>query len=76
MNRRCPLERRLQPAEHRVERVSQLAQLISGAGQCDAGTQMVLGGVTSRRGDPVHRAQHPPSDDPAIERRIDRWLTR
>ena len=62
------LERGLEPAEHLVERLGQFAELVAGAAQRDPRRQVVLRRGAGGRGDPVHRAQRPPGEDPAEDR--------
>ena len=62
------LERGLEPAEHLVERLGQLAELVAGTCRRDPRRQVVLGRGAGGRRDPVHRAQRPPGEDPAEDR--------
>ena len=62
------LERGLQPAEHVVERLGELAEFVAGAAQRDPGRQVVLGRRTGGRRDLLHGAQHPSGEDPAKDR--------
>jgi hypothetical protein len=62
------LERDLQPAEHVVERLGQLAELVAWTRQRDPRRQVVLRRGAGGRRDLLHRAQHPPGEDPAKDR--------
>ena len=63
------LERGLEPAEHLVEGLGQLAELVAGAAQRDPGQTVVLGCGAGGGGDLLHRAQGPSGRDPAEDRR-------
>ena len=58
-------ERAVEPFEHRVEGVGEFAQLVARALQGDALGQVLLAGRAGSGGEPVHRPQDAPGDDPA-----------
>ena len=58
-------ERAVEPFEHRVEGVGELTQLVARALQGDALGQVLLTCRAGSRGEPVHRPQDAPGDDPA-----------
>ena len=58
-------ERAVEPFEHRVEGVREFAQLVAGALQSDALGQVLLTRRAGSCGEPVHRPQDAPGDDPA-----------
>ncbi len=62
------LERRLESAEHLVECLGQLPELVPRPGRRHPRRQVVLGRGTGGRRDPVHRAQRPSGEDPAEDR--------
>jgi hypothetical protein len=61
-------ERAVEPFQHRVERVGELAQLVARALQSDALGQVLLTCRAGSRGEPVHRPQDAPGGDPARDR--------
>jgi hypothetical protein len=62
------LERGLEPAEHRVERLGQLPQFVAGTCRRDPRRQVVFRRGAGGLRDQVHRAQCPPGEDPAKHR--------
>ena len=61
-------ERAVEPFEHGVEGVGELAQLVARALQRDALGQVLLACRAGGRGEPVHRPQDASGDDPARDR--------